>query len=292
MVRALKRCDAALFLISPSWLTSRWCDREFFLAKAEGKRIFGVIGRRVNCQPIEMTSVWQVCDLVGDGSTEAIRFTYREATDEVAFRAKGLMELREGLRKAGLDADYFPWPPKDDRSVHPIGASNRLRQTMPRCSSAATWRSCAGSMPCAACATASTRSSSSSSAPRAPASRRSCAPGWCRAWHATIAHFFPLSPIRPEREPLFGERGLAHALHRAHGELKLPVDHSRRHQGASARRAAAAVKLASGTASSARVPACSLCRKTRRHPRSFCRWTRPRNCSTPMPGRRRAASCS
>src|ERR1700757_4185596 len=40
---AADRCEAVLFLISPNWLSSRWCLSEFLLAKQLGKRLFPII---------------------------------------------------------------------------------------------------------------------------------------------------------------------------------------------------------------------------------------------------------
>ena len=63
---AADRCEAVLFLISPAWLTSRWCLAEFLLAKQLGKTIFGVLVEEVPLEslPREMTAEWQLCDLV------------------------------------------------------------------------------------------------------------------------------------------------------------------------------------------------------------------------------------
>ena len=40
---ATHRCEAVLCLISPAWLTSKWCQAEFLTAKLLHKRIFGLI---------------------------------------------------------------------------------------------------------------------------------------------------------------------------------------------------------------------------------------------------------
>jgi hypothetical protein len=37
---AADRCEAVLFLVSPAWLSSKWCLAEFLLAKSLDKRIF------------------------------------------------------------------------------------------------------------------------------------------------------------------------------------------------------------------------------------------------------------
>lgn len=89
---AADRCEAVLFLISPNWLKSPWCLSEFLLAKQLGKRLFPVLieGASMEGLPTEISSDHQAVDLVGD--------------------PQGWDRLKEGLRRAGLDANSFPFP--------------------------------------------------------------------------------------------------------------------------------------------------------------------------------------
>jgi WD40 repeat protein len=89
---AADRCEAVLFLISPNWLSSAWCLSEFLLAKQLGKRLFPLLidGASLGGLPLEISSDHQAVDLVGDPF--------------------GWDRLREGLRRAGLDAHSFPFP--------------------------------------------------------------------------------------------------------------------------------------------------------------------------------------
>lgn len=110
--RAADRCEAVLFLISPAWRDSRWCLAEFLLAKQLGKAIFGVLVEPTpfDTLPAEMTTEWQLCDLVE--GTQRERFPVHldpvvERTD-VSFAANGLRRLKAGLRRAGLDPSTFP----------------------------------------------------------------------------------------------------------------------------------------------------------------------------------------
>src|SRR5262245_62577911 len=41
--QAASRCEAVLFLISRHWLESRWCLKEFNLARKLNKRLFGAL---------------------------------------------------------------------------------------------------------------------------------------------------------------------------------------------------------------------------------------------------------
>ena len=119
--KAADRCEAVLFLVSPSWLASRWCRAEFLLAKQLGKRIFGVIVEPVelNELPQEMTAEWQLCELVGEDRFRTFAVDVQGTSTRVAFRETGLQLLRRGLERAGLDARSFPWPPHDDPKRSP-----------------------------------------------------------------------------------------------------------------------------------------------------------------------------
>jgi tetratricopeptide (TPR) repeat protein len=90
---AADRCEAVLFLISPQWIASSWCFNEFLLAKQLGKRIFPVIVADIDLGSLssEITASHQAVDLVRDPN--------------------GWERLKEGLKRAGLDPETFPFPP-------------------------------------------------------------------------------------------------------------------------------------------------------------------------------------
>jgi tetratricopeptide (TPR) repeat protein len=96
---AADRCEAVIFLISPNWLASRWCLSEFLLAKQLGKRLFPVIvgDVAISSLPLEMSADHQVVDVVND--------------------PQGRERLKQGLKRAGLDADSFAFPA--GRRVYP-----------------------------------------------------------------------------------------------------------------------------------------------------------------------------
>jgi WD40 repeat protein len=115
---AADRCEAVLFLISPAWRDSKWCLAEFLLAKQLGKTIFGVLVEPtpLDSLPAEMTSEWQLCDLVTGEERRIFRVRVEPAVveSEFHFSETGLGRLKIGLKKAGLDASTFPWPPPHD----------------------------------------------------------------------------------------------------------------------------------------------------------------------------------
>ncbi|MDD5321857.1 MAG: TIR domain-containing protein [Methylococcales bacterium] len=115
---AADRCEAVLFLISPSWRDSRWCLAEFLLAKQLGKTIFGILieATPLDTLPKEITAEWQLCDLVAGRERQVFHVQSDPivAATEVSFASSGLQKLRQGLQKAGLDPATFPWPPKHE----------------------------------------------------------------------------------------------------------------------------------------------------------------------------------
>src|SRR5262249_3353544 len=140
---------------------------------------------------------------------------------EVAFLAEGLRRLRSGLQKAGLDANTFSWPPKDDKSRSPyrgleplqaqdaavfFGRDSEIMQGLDRLRGMRD----AGDEGLFVILGAS--GSGKSSFLRA---------GLLPRLGRDDRHFFPLEVIRPERRPLFGERGLAQAIANANGYLGL-----------------------------------------------------------------------
>ncbi|CAI8820069.1 dynein assembly factor with WDR repeat domains 1 [Pseudomonas sp. IT-194MI4] len=221
--RAADRCEAVVFIISPAWARSKWCLAEFLLAKSLNKRLFGVLFQDVAFDelPIEMTVEWQLCHLTGHGPTHEIVYMHGEQSIKVAFLAEGLLRLKTGLYNAGLQADFFPWPPKDDserapyRGLEPLdtidaavffGRDAEILQGLDRLRGM--------------------RSSSTESlfiilgasgAGKSSFLRAGLLPRLAR----DDRHFFPLQPIRPGSGALYGERGLAQVIHEANLRLNL-----------------------------------------------------------------------
>ena len=87
--RAAQRCEVVLALISPEWLASDWCRPELNTAQLMGKKIIVLlIGSKSSAIPGDLKDA-QYVDLLNDPDAYA--------------------RLKEGLKRAGLDAESFPF---------------------------------------------------------------------------------------------------------------------------------------------------------------------------------------
>jgi len=105
---AANRCEAVLFLISPDWRDAPWCLAEFLLAKQIGKKVFGILIRptALDSLPGELTTEWQLCNLVDGEQRKELRVHHDPIVPStvVSFAEAGLERLRNGLKRAGIDA--------------------------------------------------------------------------------------------------------------------------------------------------------------------------------------------
>ncbi|MFG1783813.1 TIR domain-containing protein [Rhodococcus oryzae] len=113
--RAKDRCEAVIVLLSAAWESSHECKLEYRHAEDLNKPVFVV--RLEPMESGEITREWQRCDLFGDGpQTEA---SLGDGSEPVVFLTDGLERLRTGLRATGVGAEYFPWPPPGDPNRAP-----------------------------------------------------------------------------------------------------------------------------------------------------------------------------
>src|SRR5947209_197976 len=131
---AAARCEGVLFLISKAWLQSDWCRKELSLARKLDKRLFGVLIDPIDVGelPAELSSAYQVVDLASGRDHRQFRVTLPRTHEEchVTFSQEGLKRLRSGLVRAGLDPQFFEWPPETDpdrppyRGLRPLEADD------------------------------------------------------------------------------------------------------------------------------------------------------------------------
>ncbi len=121
--QAANRCEAVLFLVSRAWLGSGWCRKEYELAHHLNKRLFGVLieDLPVGELPEELTGTWQIVSLAAGRDHVMLNVVLPITQEEahVTFSAEGLQRLKHGLEEAGLDVNYFAWPPQSDLNRPP-----------------------------------------------------------------------------------------------------------------------------------------------------------------------------
>jgi hypothetical protein len=101
------RCEVVLLLISSNWLNSSWCVDEFTHARRLNKRIFGLLLDDITKTdlPNKLKDNWQLVPLFGE-SDQAEFDVINPRTEErgiVSFSTRGLLSLKAGLNKAGLN---------------------------------------------------------------------------------------------------------------------------------------------------------------------------------------------
>jgi WD40 repeat protein len=108
--QASTRCEAVICLLSANWEASPECRTEYRFAEYLNKRIFSArIGPSEAPDP---TREWQQIDLVGEGPTTGIDL--RDGGPPVVFLSDGLHRLQKGIVGAGIGAETFVWPPPND----------------------------------------------------------------------------------------------------------------------------------------------------------------------------------
>lgn len=121
---AAHRCEAVVFLVSANWLASGWCRKEYELARGLNKKLFAALvdsAKTIADLPPELTDVWQAIDLAGGQDQRLFSTTLPGSHQErhIAFSLSGLLRLKRGLERAGLDPKYFLWPPENDPNRAP-----------------------------------------------------------------------------------------------------------------------------------------------------------------------------
>ncbi|WP_166364784.1 TIR domain-containing protein [Pseudomonas akapageensis] len=221
--RASDRCEVVVIVVSPQWAKSQWCLAEFLMARSYNKRIFCALIKDVALGqlPKEMTAEWQLCRLSGEGASEVITCDYHEQSVDVAFLRDGLQRLHMGLNNAGLRANYFPWPPEGEsgrapyRGLEPLDKADaavffgRDVEILQGLDKLRGMRSSGAESLFVILGASGAGKSSFLRAGLLPRLERD------------DRHFYPLPPIRPERCPVSGARGLAQAIYDANRHLNL-----------------------------------------------------------------------
>ena len=112
--QASDRCEAVICLLSENWQASE-CANEYQFAVSLNKRILGArIGPLAGEIP---TQEWPQIDLVGEGAITEVDIG--DGGGPVGFLSEGLYELQKRIVSAGIGPESFDWPPPTDRQRAP-----------------------------------------------------------------------------------------------------------------------------------------------------------------------------
>ena len=121
--QAHARCEAVICLLSKNWEDSHECRAEYRTAENLNKQI--LCARLESCAGESIISEWQRCDLFGDGPKTAVDIGDGAP---VRFATHGLLRLKEAIGEAGIGPESFPWPPANDPDRAPYRGWQPLEQ--------------------------------------------------------------------------------------------------------------------------------------------------------------------
>ncbi len=122
--QASSRCEAVICLLSPNWEASAECKTEYRFAEYLNKKIFSA--RIAPLAGDDPTREWQQIDLFGSGPATAVDIG--DGAAPVSFSSEGLYRLREGIVGAGIGAESFVWPPPNDPERAPYRGWDPLEE--------------------------------------------------------------------------------------------------------------------------------------------------------------------
>lgn len=218
LFRANSRCEAVICLLSSHWEASHECRAEFRTAENLGKQIF--CARLEPGAGADITGEWQRCDLFGTGEQTRIEVPGQGG---VTFATSGLYRLRDAIRGAGVGAGHFAWPPPQD----PGRAPYRGWEPFQECDAAVFFgRDAALVRGLDALRAMRQRISGDQSffvvlGPSGAGKSSFLRAGLLPRLAREDIRFLPLAIVRPQRNVLTGDSGLAAALHGARQSLGL-----------------------------------------------------------------------
>jgi WD40 repeat protein len=101
------RCQDVICLLSRNWVASYECKSEYRTAEGLGKRI--LVARLEDLGDGDITSEWQRCDLFAEGPRTEI--DVRDGAP-VVFNSAALERLAKAVEGTGIGPESFVWPPE------------------------------------------------------------------------------------------------------------------------------------------------------------------------------------
>lgn len=215
--QANTRCEAVICLVSEKWEASHECKTEYRVAETLNKQI--LCARLEPSTGDDLISEWQRCDLFGGESTVEIDIGHGEP---VKFAEAGLTLLLEAVRHSGIGPRSFPWPPADDPEREPYRGWEPFEHA-----DAAVFFGRDAQIVRALDAVRGMRLSALTAAlfvvlgPSGTGKSSFLRAGLLPRLAREDRRFVVLQTVRPERNALTGERGLAAAIHATRRSINL-----------------------------------------------------------------------
>ena len=109
------RCQDVICLLSRNWEASYECLSEYRTAEGLGKRI--LVARLEDLGDGDITSDWQRCDLFADGPRTEIDIA--DEAPPVVFNTVALERLAKAVEGSGIGPESFEWPPDNGQDRVP-----------------------------------------------------------------------------------------------------------------------------------------------------------------------------
>ena len=118
LLRAIKRCETMVLLLSRAWFASAECRRELERATSEGKQVVPVLlesGLLEDARRFGLMRL-QLCDLARGSAGADV-----DTDAPLAYDPAEALRLKQVLRREDFDPASFAWPPpgQDDRPPYP-----------------------------------------------------------------------------------------------------------------------------------------------------------------------------
>ena len=118
MFKNAKRCDAALFVVTPNWIESEWCRGQFQKISDLGKPLLALICQKTKLEEIEQVILgeWSVFDFTDFENPFSLPSSNKNTDKEgdVGSLDNLLSDLNTKLLNLALGPEYLPWPPSSN----------------------------------------------------------------------------------------------------------------------------------------------------------------------------------
>ena len=215
LFKSNSRCEAVICLISKNWAASHECKTEYRTAEGLGKQI--LCARLEDAGDDDITSEWQRCDLFANGPQTEIPVPHEPS---VRFNTAALDQVRRAIEGTGVGPENFVWPPAEDPRRAPYRGWEPFEDIDAGVFFGRDAAIVRGLDELRAMRLSGLKSLFVVLGPSGSGKSSFLRAGLIPRLQREDRRFVVLGVMRPERNALTGERGLAAAIHTARKALK------------------------------------------------------------------------